>query len=324
MRQAIALSKRGFPAPNPRVGCVLVRNGEIVGRGFHRAAGTGHAEVVALREAGESARGATAYVTLEPCNHHGRTGPCSVALIEAGVSRVIFAVPDPNPRAVGGRKRLEEAGIDVSQGLLADEAAAINELFLHAMHRNRPFVVLKAAIGLDGRLCLPDGRSQWITGPAARREGMRLRAEMGCVLVGANTALQDDPLLTARIPGVVNQPLRAILADRPFDASSLRMTKENGETVVLTGGADEALAELHARGVIAVLVEGGARTHAQFLSAGLVDRIELFVAPRLLGDGPSWTSIVSWPGDPLGETPRWRLMRQKRLGDDLRLTYEPR
>jgi len=324
MRRAIKLSTRGFPAPNPHVGCVIALDGEIVGEGFHRAAGLAHAEVDALNRAGGRARGGTAYVTLEPCNHHGRTGPCSEALIGAGVRRVVYAVPDPNPRASGGGTRLREAGLTVEVGLLETEARAANRLFLHAMKEQRPFVTLKAAIGLDGRLCLPDGRSQWITGPSARRAGMKLRAEHGCVLIGARTAIADDPLLTARLPGVVNQPLRVILAERPLDVTNLRTSREAGEVVTHQGPVPNLLADLRKRGIIGVLVEGGARTHAQFLASRLVDRIELFVAPRILGDGPVWTDIVNWPGDPLGETPTWSLVAQRKLGDDLHLTYEPR
>lgn len=324
MRRAITLARRGFPAPNPRVGCVLVHSGEIVGEGYPTYAGGRHAEIVALEAAGAKSKGATAYVTLEPCNHQGRTGPCSGALIAAGVQKVFYAVPDPNPIAQGGAERLREAGVEVVRGPLESEAASAGEIFLHAMRHRRPFVTLKAAIGMDGRLALPDRRSKWITGARARREGMRLRAEMGCVLIGARTAIADDPLLTARIPGVINPPLRVILADRELDPSGLSMMKEAGETLIGHAPLDALLADLFGRGVTGMLVEGGAATHARFLAAGLVDRIDLFVAPRILGDGPAWTSIVNWPGDPLGELPFWRLSGTRKIGEDLHLTYRPR
>lgn len=324
MRRAIALSRKGFPAPNPHVGCIIVKNGLIVGEGYHINHGGPHAEVNALAQAGDQAIGATAYVTLEPCNHEGITGPCSEALIRANVARVVYAVPDPNPKAMGGADRLRSENIQVEPGLLAQEAEEANEVFLHALRAGRPFITLKAAIGMDGRLAMPDGRSKWITGAKARKEGMRLRAEMGCVLIGARTAIADDPLLTARIRGVVNQPLRVIQTDRDFDLQSLKMTKEPGETIAMEKPIPELLHDLRARGVIGVLVEGGAATHARFLASGLVDRVDLFVAPRILGDGPIWTSIVNWPGDPLGELPRWRLDQVKKLGEDLHLSYRPR
>ncbi|MGV3618806.1 MAG: bifunctional diaminohydroxyphosphoribosylaminopyrimidine deaminase/5-amino-6-(5-phosphoribosylamino)uracil reductase RibD [Fimbriimonas sp.] len=317
MRRAILISRRGFPAPNPHVGCVLVRDGEKVGEGYHHHAGGLHAEANALRAAGDRARGATAYVTLEPCAHHGRRPPCADALIAAGVKRVVVACADPNPIAAGGLARVGSHGIETEIGLLEAEAAAANEQFLFAVRHQRPLVVLKAAVSLDGRIALPSGESQWITGPAARKQGHRLRVASGAVLVGRRTVEIDDPLLTARIPGVVNQPLRVVLdphsrlsgAEKVFDASAptLRVTGEIDLPMVL--------ADLYRRGVKGLLVEGGAITAASFLRAGLVDRLELFLAPKLLGDGPSWLQGLGLGS--LADAPQIEIHETKRLGPDL-------
>lgn len=337
MARAVRLSRRGFPAPNPHVGCVLVRDGAVVGEGWHRFAGGPHAEAEALAQAGDRARGATAYVTLEPCNHHGRTPPCSAALAAARVRRVVVACRDPNPVAAGGLESLRQAGIEVQVGLLAKEAEEANWRFLTAMRRKRPAVVGKIAVSADGRIALPGGESRWITGPAARRAGHRLRAEMGAVLVGRATAEVDDPSLTARIPGVRNQPLRVVLDPelrlppglRLFDGSapSLRVAGEPFEadlTVprVADGGLDlEALlAELFARGQTGLLVEGGARTLGAFLRAGLVDRLELFVAPKLLLDG--LPAVLARAADSLDAAPCGRWLSARRVGSDLRLTLD--
>lgn len=291
-----------------------------MGEGYHHHAGAPHAEVAALNDAGDRARGADAYVTLEPCNHTGRTGPCSVALIQAGVRRVVVACPDPNPKAQGGAVRLREHGIPVEMGVLEEEAARENGQFLEAMRLRRPRVVVKAAASLDGRIALPSGESQWITGPAARRAGHRLRAECGVVLVGRRTVEMDDPHLTARIPGVVNPPLRVVLdphnrlkgTERVFDASA--------PTRHVTGRIDLAdlLQDLYREGQTGLLVEGGGATIASFFRAGLVDRVELFLAPKLLGDGPAWLQGLELPG--LDRAPRLEIERIRRTGPDLRLS----
>ncbi|HEY3780733.1 MAG TPA: bifunctional diaminohydroxyphosphoribosylaminopyrimidine deaminase/5-amino-6-(5-phosphoribosylamino)uracil reductase RibD, partial [Fimbriimonadaceae bacterium] len=305
MGRAIELSQLGFPAPNPHVGCVIARDGEVVGEGYHDHAGGPHAEVVALNQAGPLARGDDVFVTLEPCNHHGRTGPCSLALIEAGVSSVSYAVADPNPRAQGGAERLRKAGIAVSQGLLEAEASAANSVFLTAIKLGRPLVTLKAAASLDGKIALENGESKWITGPRAREQGHRLRAEMGAVLVGANTVLHDDPELMARIEGVVNQPVRVILDPLnrvPATAKALQNTSQvlhfvgekplEGQTLigVKDGKFDlaELLGSLWEHKIIGVLVEGGAHTIGSFFEADLYDRLELFLAPLVIGTGLSW------------------------------------
>ncbi|MCX7800372.1 MAG: bifunctional diaminohydroxyphosphoribosylaminopyrimidine deaminase/5-amino-6-(5-phosphoribosylamino)uracil reductase RibD [Fimbriimonadales bacterium] len=335
MARAVRLSRRGFPAPNPRVGCVLVRDGAVVGEGWHRFAGGPHAEAEALSQAGERARGATAYVTLEPCNHHGRTPPCSAALIAAGVRRVVAACADPNPLAAGGAEALRAAGVEVEFGLMAEEAEEANWRFLTAMRLRRPAVVAKIAMSADGRIALPSGESRWITGPAARRAGHRLRAEMGAVLVGRATAQVDDPRLTARIPGVRNQPLRVVLDPelrlppglRVFDdaAPTLRVAAQpHAADLTLPrtgdGGLDlrALLRELFARGVTGLLVEGGARTVGSFLREGLVDRLELFLAPKLLLDG--LPAVLARAADALEAAPNGRWLAVRRVGPDVRLT----
>lgn len=320
MARAVQLARRGFPAPNPHVGCVLVQGETIVGEGFHHHAGGPHAEIAALTDAGPQARGSTAYITMEPCNHYGRTGPCSLALIEAGIAKVVYATPDPNPKAMGGAEVVRAAGIAVER-MTFPEAEDADELWLTAVRRKRPYVILKAAVGLDGRLALPSGESKWITAEKARQAGMRLRAEAGCVLVGAGTVLRDDPRLTARLPGVVNQPLRAIMADRPLSLESHAMSGEAGETVIVTADVSAALSDLWDRGVTSILVEGGTRTHSRFLTSGLVDRLELFMAPRILGQGPAWASFVA--DNPLAPEPAWTLSKVRRLGADMQLTYRP-
>lgn len=335
MARAIALSKRGFPAPNPHVGCVIAVDDTIVGEGYHDHAGGPHAEAVALKEAGEKARGATAYVTLEPCNHFGRTPPCSEALIAARVKRVVAACADPNPRAMGGMERLRGAGIETSVGLMRDEARAANRMWLTAMERGRPYVVVKAAMTLDGRIATPTGESKWITGEESRREAHRLRAECGAVLVGRRTVEKDDPRLTVRAIRVVNQPTRVVLDLSRRLADSFRVFDREAPTLRVVGGTAgpdeigvgnppilaELLGSLFARGITGLLVEGGASTIGTFFEAGLVDRLELFVAGTVLGQGMSW---IERPfAGLLGEAPRFRFDGARRVGDDVRLTLVP-
>lgn len=339
MTRAIELAGRGFPAPNPRVGCVILRQGEVVGEGWHAYAGGPHAEAVALEEAGERAQGATVVVTLEPCNHTGRTPPCSQALIAAGVRRVVAAVPDPNPKAAGGAQTLRDAGIDVELGLNADAAERMNNVWLTAMRRRRTFVCLKAACSLDGRIALPSGESQWITGSLARREGHRLRAEMGAVLVGRLTVERDDPSLTVRLGPrhqVVNQPLRVVLDPSALLEPTKRIFSDGLRTLRFVGlrraereddieletvkerfHVGEVLRALFDRGVTGLLVEGGGKTHPAFLP--YADRLELFVGNVALGAGPTW-----FEGDMatrLGGRQRLILRRMQRLGSDVQLSY---
>jgi len=333
MKRAVALSKRGYPAPNPHVGCVLAKDGRIIGQGFHHHAGGPHAEIVALEQAGEQARGSLAFVTLEPCNGTGRTGPCSQALILAGVKAVTYAIPDPNEKMAGGAETLKGAGIDVSLGLGASDAYFANQAWLDAQRLQRPFVVVKAAMSLDGRIALDSGESKWITGNAARRAGHRLRAECGCVIVGRKTVSMDDPELTARISGVVNQPLRVVIdpdgklngSERVFNisASSLRFTAKPAMPIDVSPESFEVQAMLQAlwkRGVTSVLVEGGATTIGHFFSAQLVDRLELFVAATALGNGPSWLDLKV---SELAAAPRLSFTRVRRIGEDLQITAIP-
>jgi diaminohydroxyphosphoribosylaminopyrimidine deaminase/5-amino-6-(5-phosphoribosylamino)uracil reductase len=293
MRRALELaSTPGVPlGPNPRVGCVLLNaDGSELAEGYHRGAGTPHAEAAALAEAGADARGATAVVTLEPCNHTGRTGPCSVALIEAGVRRVVFAQPDPNPLAAGGEAALREAGIEMELGFMEREARALNRAWTFAMEHDRPFVTWKLATTLDGRSAAADGTSRWITSRAARIDSHRLRAQCDVMLVGTGTVEVDDPELTVRDEydgPLPHQPLRAVMGLRDL-APDRRVFNDRAETVVLqTQDPHEALALLHARDRQHVFLEGGPHLAAAFVGAGLVDEVVAYVAPALLGSGTS-------------------------------------
>lgn len=291
MRRALVLA--ADPAvplgPNPRVGSVLLADdGGVVAEGFHRGAGTPHAEADALTRAGDAARGTTAVVTLEPCNHTGRTGPCAQALIRAGVRRVVYAQSDPNPLASGGAETLRAAGIEVEHGLLETEARTLNRAWLHGVATGRPLVTWKFAGSLDGRSAAADGTSQWITSGAARRDTHRLRAEADVILVGTGTVLADDPRLTVRGDDgepLARQPLRAVMGQRAV-APGARVLDEAAETLLLrTREPREALAELFERGRRHVFLEGGPSLAASFLRAGVVDEIVAYVAPVLLGAG---------------------------------------
>lgn len=314
MRRAVELARLG-PAhgPNPRVGCVILAPAEpdgargsagsagsvgavaaqrsVLGEGWHRGAGTAHAEVVALadaRERGADVRGATAVVTLEPCNHTGRTGPCSAALVEAGIRRVVVSVADPNPAAAGGADRLRDAGVDVVVGLLEEQGIEVLGAWLPSVERARPFVTLKLAASLDGRVAAADGTSRWITSDVARAHAHRLRAEVDAIAVGTGTVLADDPSLTARTAGgelTEHQPLRVVVGLRDVPAGA-RLRGPGGELVhVRSHDPAEVLAVLAAREVRHVLVEGGPQLAAAFLGAGLVDEVHAYVAPVLLGSG---------------------------------------
>ena len=364
MAEAVALGERGrlTAAPNPWVGCVVVAgDGVIVGRGFHRRAGEPHAEVHALREAGERARGGTAYVTLEPCAHQGRTPPCAPALVEAGVGRVVVAVLDPDDRVAGrGVDLLRAAGITVDVGVGAEAAARSLAPYLHHRRTGRPLCLLKTAASLDGRTAAADGTSQWITGPEARADAHRLRAESGAVVVGAGTALADGPMLTFRNVdfedgSVPPQPLRVLLdaggrvpAVGPlFDATlapTLVITTASADLptrrdwtaagadveeiapagVAGAGGVDlaAALDVLGRRGVLQAMVEGGATVQGAFLRAGLVDRLVVYTGGVALGD--EGAPLFRGPGpSTLEEASRWRLTAVRQLGRDARLDWEP-
>jgi diaminohydroxyphosphoribosylaminopyrimidine deaminase/5-amino-6-(5-phosphoribosylamino)uracil reductase len=291
MRRALDLAASpGVPTgPNPRVGCVLLGpDGEVLAEGWHRGAGTPHAEVDALLRAGEDARGATAVVTLEPCDHTGRTGPCSRALVEAGVRRVVYAQRDPNPVAAGGSATLREAGVEVEGGLLEDEARAVNGVWTFAMDHGRPFVTWKFATTLDGRSAAADGTSRWVSSKAARIDTHRLRALCDTMLVGTHTVEVDDPLLTVRDADdhpLPQQPLRAVMGLRDLPADR-RVFGPPAATVRLrTRDPLLALKELFALDRQHVFLEGGPTLAAAFWKAGLVDEVVTYVAPMLLGSG---------------------------------------
>lgn len=353
MRRALELAEHGrrTVSPNPLVGCVLVRGGEVVGEGGHERAGGPHAEIAALADAGDRARGATAYVTLEPCAHTGRTGPCADALIAAGVTRVVMALPDPNPVATGGAERLRAAGVEVVDGVGEEEARAQNEVFLHGLATGRPFVTLKCALSVDGRIAAADGTSQWLTGPEARAAAHRLRAEADAVVVGSGTVLADDPALTVRLPDHTGgRPVRVVLDGRARTTAAHRVLDAEAPTLIAVtaqadggavdklrdagaelvtlpsgdGGVDltALLAELWRRDVRSVLVEGGAEVLGSFLRAGLWDRLTVHVAALLLGA----SGRAALAGDriaTLADAPRLRLEHVTTAGDDVLITYRP-
>nr|WP_312856351.1 bifunctional diaminohydroxyphosphoribosylaminopyrimidine deaminase/5-amino-6-(5-phosphoribosylamino)uracil reductase RibD [Nocardioides pelophilus] len=294
MQRALHLAASpGVPlGPNPRVGCVLLApDGTVVGEGYHHGAGSPHAEVEALAVAGDLARGATAVVTLEPCNHTGRTGPCAQALIEAGVAKVVVAQRDPNPIAKGGLETLAAAGIETDSGLLAADAAALNRAWTFANEQGRPFVTWKFATTLDGRSAAADGSSRWVSSPAARRDTHLLRALCDTMLVGTNTVAVDDPQLTVRDAAgepLPQQPLRVVMGERDLPAES-RVFDDQAETVQLrTHDPLEALQTLYRdHGRHHVFFEGGPKLAAAFLKAGVVDEVLVYVAPMLMGGGKS-------------------------------------
>jgi diaminohydroxyphosphoribosylaminopyrimidine deaminase / 5-amino-6-(5-phosphoribosylamino)uracil reductase len=288
--RALELAERGrsTTAPNPVVGAVLVRDGEIVGEGWHERAGRPHAEIVALEAAGQRARGATLYVTLEPCAHHGRTPPCADALVAAGVTRVVAAVGDPNPETDGaGFDRLRAGGVTVELpgGDVEWRARVQNEAFRTWITRQRPFVTYKAAVTLDGRVTVPGSR--WVTGEESRRRVHELRAQVDAVAVGMGTVRADDPQLTARGVGAERQPRRLAFGRGPLPAGS--------ELELVEGRLDEGLTRLAGEGVQSLLLEGGPTLATSFLAEGLVDKLLLFIAPTLAGTGPRWLGELSGP-----------------------------
>lgn len=354
MRHALALARRGLGrvAPNPSVGCVLVNaEGHVVGRGWTKPGGRPHAEAVALDQAGPAADGATAYVTLEPCAHHGKTPPCADALASAGVTRVVAALEDPDPRVSGkGFHILRAAGISVTTGICGDEATRLNAGFLRVVKQGRPLVTLKIAQSLDGHTAMASGESQWITGERARRVGHVLRAQNDAILIGIGTALTDDPLLSCRIAGLEDRsPLRIVLDSQlRLDAQSkLAASARAIPTLVFTTAttAGEALrnkgvevlrvmndshgrpdlavilAALARRGITRLLVEGGATVAASFFDAGLVDRIECFTAPIVIG-AAGRGAIDALRFSILKEAPYFRRVGERILGPDLLESFE--
>ncbi|MFP1628181.1 bifunctional diaminohydroxyphosphoribosylaminopyrimidine deaminase/5-amino-6-(5-phosphoribosylamino)uracil reductase RibD [Streptomyces sp. 5K101] len=342
MRRAITLAARGLgsTSPNPVVGCVVIdAAGRIVGEGFHQRAGGPHAEIHALRAAGALARGGTAYVTLEPCDHTGRTGPCSQALIEAGVARVVYAVADPTPQATGGADTLRAAGVRVEQGLLEGEAEAGNSAWLTSVRLGRPHVTWKYAATLDGRIAAADGTSRWISSPESRADVHRLRAESDAVVVGSGTMRADDPHLAVRGMEGATQPLRVVVdTDAAAVRPGARVLDDTAPTLVaIAEDADTdlpdvlrlpragrglsvpaLLAGLHDRGVRSVLLEGGPTLAGAFLTANAVDRVVGYLAPALLGAGPA--ALADAGITTIAEALRLDVTETVRVGPDLRIT----
>jgi len=357
MARALELARKGHYTthPNPRVGCVIVSDGQIVGEGWHVRTGEPHAEVHALRAAGDKARGATAYVTLEPCSHHGRTPPCADALVNAGVSRVVAAMQDPNPSVAGrGMQRLAQAGISIESGVLEGEARKLNQGFLKRMEHGLPFVRVKLAMSLDGRTAMESGESQWITGPAARSAVQRLRAEASVVLTGADTVLADNARLTVRADELgldaeqtaqvmSRLPLRVLIDGRlrvPLDAPffkagpalvatcmAIEEQYANGPECLIVAGSDgqvdlrKLLVELAARGVNDVLVEAGPRLAGAFAQQGLVDEFQIFIAGKFLGS--SARPLLDWPLAQMKDAPELKITEIRAVGDDWRVTAIP-
>lgn len=355
MCEALALAQRaiGLSEPNPRVGCVLTAaDGRVIGRGHTQQAGGPHAEVMALRDAqsrGESARGATAWVTLEPCAHHGRTPPCCDALIGAGVARVAMAIQDPFPLVSGqGAARLRAAGINVVEGELADAARELNIGFFSRIERGRPWVRLKAAVSLDGRTALENGASQWITGPQARADGHAWRKRAGALLTGVGTVLEDNPRLDVRLVETALQPLRVIVDSRLETPPASRILDAPGSVLLYAAAPDDTrraaleargaqialvpgpsakvdlpamLADLAARGINELHVEAGHKLNGSFVREGLVDEFLIYIAPKLLGLGRELAAFG--PLARLQDGLALRFVGVATVGDDLRLIARP-
>ncbi len=358
MRAALALARRGLGTvwPNPAVGCVIVRDGRVVGRGWTQPGGRPHAETEALARAGDQAQGATAYVTLEPCCHWGRTPPCADALIAAGLSRVVVALEDPDPRvAGGGLARLRAAGLAVEAGLGAAEAAEINAGFLHRLRLGRPLVTLKLGTSLDGRIATPSGESRWITGEPARERAHLLRATHDAILVGTQTVIADDPQLTCRLPGLGERSPVRVALDRqlriPLTARLVAEARVTATWVVTVSGADQARQQalrdagvvvipaepdpaghidlamafglLGEQGLTRLLVEGGGRLAAALLQGGLVDRLVWLHAPLLLG-GDAVPAVAALGLDRLAEAPAFERVSSEIVGDDMMTMFQVR
>ena len=356
MRLALSLAEkaRGRTSPNPMVGAVIVRDGEIVGRGYHHKAGTPHAEIHAIADAGEKAIDAVIYVSLEPCSHYGRTGPCTQAIIEAGLSRVAMAMTDPNPEVSGrGKTALEAHGIQVQTGILETEARKLNEAYVKYITTKQPFVILKTAMSLDGKIATASGKSKWITSEESRRIVHQIRDEVDGIMVGIGTVMRDDPSLTTRLPdGRGRDPVRIILDSRgrmPLKSKVLHLDspartiiavtpqasqekiaqlKKHAEVLVITeqdGRVDlqALMRELGRMEIMSVLLEGGAEVNASALEAGIVDKVMVFIAPRLIGGAES-PGPVGGPGiDELSEAVPLTDISMERVGEDILVTGVP-
>jgi diaminohydroxyphosphoribosylaminopyrimidine deaminase/5-amino-6-(5-phosphoribosylamino)uracil reductase len=352
MAEAIRLAQKGIYTthPNPRVGCVIVKDGQIVGRGYHVRAGEGHAEVHALREAGELARGATAYVTLEPCSHFGRTPPCADGLVNAGVARVVSAMQDPNPQVAGrGLQKLRDAGIQAEVGLLELQARALNPGFIKRMETGLPFVRVKLAMSVDGRTAMQSGESQWITGSTARQDVQRLRAKSSAIITGIGSILIDDSALTVRADELglsqaeeiaKRQPLRVVLDSTGRMTGQAKILKQPGRTLWITTGEREMPGAevitpesidgrvdlrwllnylVETEQVNEVLVEAGAELSGAFVAAGLVDELIIYMAPTLMGS--SARPLLQLSLDKMAQQKRMSMVDLRQLGTDIRMTY---
>ncbi len=364
MRRAVQLARRGFPVPNPHVGAVIVKDGVLVGEGYHPYAGAPHAEIFAFQQAGDAAHGATLYVTLEPCCHYGRTPPCTNAIIERGIQRVVVGMTDPNNQVDGkGVNQLRAAGVQVellnphnpAEAKIIEELEAINRIYLYWRRHNRPFITLKAAMSLDGKIATRTGDSKWITSEQARRYAHRLRAEHAAVLVGAETILKDRPQLTARLRGVRNQPLRVILDTHLRLHPAMKqyqpvLNTKQAETLVyhlqlpeedteerarqlremgvqtkaffpepgqpMRVPVEQVVQDLAARGISSILVEGGGQVAASFLEARLANRIAYFYAPKLIGGAEARTALEGLGVTNVADAPRVKNVSLRKLGGD--------
>lgn len=357
MRQALALAARGVGAtsPNPMVGAVVVAGGKVVGSGWHRRAGGPHAEVYALRQAGALAKGATLYVTLEPCAHHGRTPPCAPLVVESGVRRVVTAMQDPNPLVAGrGFEILKNTGIEIVSGVLRHEAEKLNEFYVKFITTKKPFVIMKGAMTLDGKIATPGGESKWITGDAARKDAHQLRRAADAILVGIDTMLADDPSLTCRLPGKPPQPLRIVLDSKLRLKYSLQFCKNavDGRSMIATlpGSDPEKAARLEECGcrvlrvrtakdgrvsipallralgrmdVTSLLVEGGGAVHDAFLRAGCVDKVVVYMAPKILGGFTSHTLVDGIGFPSLAKALHLKDVQTTTLGRDIKIEAYP-
>jgi diaminohydroxyphosphoribosylaminopyrimidine deaminase/5-amino-6-(5-phosphoribosylamino)uracil reductase len=353
MQQALGLARKalGKVSPNPAVGAVLVKDGIVIGQGFTQAPGEDHAEIVALQVAGEAARGATLYVTLEPCAHHGRTPPCVDAIVDAGVAEVCLATMDPNPKTDGkGKAALEAGGVQVLVGDGAEQALEVNETFAKHVTTGEPFVVAKFAMSLDGKIATATGESRWITGVMARREAHRLRAEYDAVMVGIGTALADDPRLTVRDVDLppLHQPLRVVVDSRGRLPVEAVMLEEDGQTLVAVAGVlpvmlqaagaevvrlpsndgrvdlPSLLGLLGERGITSVLVEGGSQLLGSFFDLGLVDKVVAFVAPVVIGGAGAPAPIGGAGAFNLADALRLHSVRYEVVGNDMMVVGYPR
>lgn len=344
----LAAKARGRTSPNPMVGAVVVKEGKVIGRGYHRQAGTPHAEVIALNEAGVEARGATLYVTMEPCCHYGRTGPCTEAVIKAGIARVVVAMEDPNPLVAGrGIKRIKEAGVEVTLGVMEDEARELNEVFVKYIVTGKPFVVAKVAMSLDGKIAARTGRSKWITSPEARNYGQQMRDWYDAIMVGIGTVLADDPFLTTRLPdGKGRDPVRVILDSRariPLTARVLNLQSDAPTIIAVTAAAPPARVEalrrtgaevmvvndgpqvdicklvklLGEKEITSVLIEGGSAVHASAFNAGIVDKAAWFIAPKIIGGREAPGPVGGTGADDPSEAIELEMVKVRRLGTDI-------